>query len=196
MSRGRHIVVYRRKRERTTNYRKRLKALLSKRVRLVVRKSSRHIIAQFIAYDEAGDRVLVSAHSGELKKFGWGFDTKNLPAAYLTGLLAGRRAKEAGVSEAILDMGLNTPVRGCRIYAVLAGATGFISIPHSKEVLPSDARLRGKHIAEFASMEKKGNQFSQYNKKGLNIASIGDAFKSVQESVKAEENRKGKKKNG
>jgi len=69
-----------------------------------------------------GDRVLASAHSSELKEFGWKGSCGNIPAAYLTGLLAGRRAKAGGISEAILDIGLYARGPGSRIFAAAKGA--------------------------------------------------------------------------
>ncbi|UCE75163.1 MAG: 50S ribosomal protein L18, partial [Methanomassiliicoccales archaeon] len=84
-----------------------------------------------------------------LEKFGWKGSTSNLPAAYLTGYLAGKRAKSAGVEKAVLDIGLNTPTRGSRIFASLKGLLDAgIDIPHNEEIIPSEERIYGAHINE------------------------------------------------
>ena len=89
---SRYVVQFRRKREGTTNYRKRLKILASNKPRLIVRKSLKNMQAAIAEYDEKGDIVKVSSHSSNLKKFGWGYNSGNLPAAYLVGYLLGKRA--------------------------------------------------------------------------------------------------------
>lgn len=149
-------VPYRRKREGKTDYRKRLKLLLSHKPRLVIRKSLDNVIAQIVEYGEKGDKVVVSAHSNELKKLGWKFGKGNVPAAYLTGLLAGVKAKKKKVTEAVLDLGLQASVKGSRIYACLKGVLDAgINIPHDKGILPSDDRVLGKHIADYGSKSKQ-----------------------------------------
>ena len=141
---------FRRRREGKTNYKRRLKLLLSKRPRLVVRKSLKYIRAQIVEFDKKGDKTLVSAFSRELKKLGWKYACDNLPAAYLTGLLIGKRALEKGISEAILDMGLYPSTKGSRIYACVKGALDAgLKIPCSEEVLPSEERIKGMHIANY-----------------------------------------------
>ena len=142
---------FRRRREGKTNYKRRLKLLLSKKVRLVVRRSLKYIVAQLIKFDEGrSDRVIASATSKELKKFGWKYACDNLPSAYLTGLLIGKRAIEKGIEEAILNIGLYTSTKGARIYAVAKGAIDAgLKIPISEEVIPSEERIKGKHIADF-----------------------------------------------
>ena len=70
MKGARYVVPHKRRREGKTDYRKRLKLLKSKKPRLVVRKSLKHVRAQIIKYSPKGDETLVSATSEELKKFG------------------------------------------------------------------------------------------------------------------------------
>ena len=86
-------VNYRRKREGKTNYKKRLKLLLSKKPRLVIRRSLNNISLQIIEYQTNGDKIIVGTNSSELKKMGWTANTGNIPAAYLTGLLLAKKAK-------------------------------------------------------------------------------------------------------
>src|SRR3989338_5237792 len=114
-------VRFRRRRDGITDYRKRLKILKSEKPRLVVRKSLSNVLVQFAEYDAKGDKVLLSAHSKELAKLGWNGNRGNIPAAYLTGLLAGKKALKKSINEAVLDIGLNVSTKGSRIYAALKG---------------------------------------------------------------------------
>jgi len=161
-----YTVPFRRKREGRTNYKKRLKLLLSGKTRLVVRKSLKGTYATMVQYGEQGDKIVASASPAELRKLGWKFDCGNMPSAYLVGLLLGSKAKKAGVTDAILDTGLENPVKKSRVYATLAGVVDAgVQVPHSKEVLPEQDRLEGKHIASYAT-QAEGQQFSAYKKHG------------------------------
>lgn len=149
-------VPFRRKREGKTDYRKRLKLLLSNRPRLVIRRSLDNVIAQIVQYDEKGDKVVAASSTMELRKLGWKLSTGNIPAAYLAGLSLGAKAKKKGVKTAILDLGMQTSTKGSRVYACLKGVIDSgIEIPHNKDVLPSDDRVSGKHIADYAKSSKQ-----------------------------------------
>ena len=156
-------VPFRRRREGKTDYRKRLKLVRSGKVRAVVRHSLRHTVVQLVRYDEKGDQIISSATTAQLKKLGWTGSTGNTPAAYLVGLLAGRKA--AGhVQEAVLDIGLLTPSKGSKVFATLKGLLDAgIRIEHSKEVLPPDDRIRGKHLGK----DWVSTQFDQLKEKIL-----------------------------
>ena len=148
------FVPYRRKREGRTNYPKRLKLLISGVPRLVVRKSNKHITVQLVDYAENGDHVIVTAKSSELKKFGWEHACSNIPAAYLTGLLAGKKAADKKFKKAIVDLGLQTPSQGSRIYAAVKGAKDAgLEINCSDEALPADDRIMGKHIDAYKNAD-------------------------------------------
>ena len=98
---------FRRRGEGKTNYNRRLRLLKSKQLRAVIRVSNNHTIIQIIESKIGGDKVLVSAHSKELKtSFGWKANTGNMPAAYLTGYLTGLRASKKKIESAILDLGI------------------------------------------------------------------------------------------
>ena len=150
MARGpRYHVPYRRRREGKTDFRKRLRHLQSGMPRLVVRRTLTKTIVQVAEYSPEGDRVLAQATSQELAKMGWTASASNVPAAYLTGLLAAKRAAAAGVEEAVLDGGLGKPSRGGKIYSALQGALdGGLWVPHGEEVLPDEDRIRGGHLSE------------------------------------------------
>jgi len=142
----RYRIQFRRRREGKTDYRKRLKLLSSGKPRLVLRRSLRYITAQIVSYDPKGDKTLLAVNSAVLKKLGWNHSCKNTQAAYLTGLLIGRKALEKGVKEAVLDLGLYPSVRGSRFYAAVKGALeAGLRIPCSEDVLPSEERILGKY---------------------------------------------------
>ncbi len=167
MARGpRYKVPLRRRREGKTNYKKRLKLLLSRKPRLVVRITNKRVIAQIVEYEPDGDKVIVGVDSSMLREYGWKGDLNNTPAAYLTGLLIAKKALEKNVNGAVLDIGLHTPTRGGRVFAVLRGAVeGGLNVPHSEEVLPDDSRIRGEHIAAY--YEVNPERFGEYEKRGL-----------------------------
>ena len=147
----RYKVPMRRRREARTDYHQRLRLLKSGKPRLVARKSNDHTRAQLIVADSGGDTTVTSAVSGELEEFGWEAPTGNLPAAYLTGYLAGKRAVEAGLEEAVLDIGLNTATPGNKVFAVQEGAIDAgLEVPHNEAVFADWQRTRGTHIAEYA----------------------------------------------
>lgn len=144
---------FKRRREQKTDYRKRLALLKSKKTRLVVRKSLSNISVQFVDFVGNSDKTVAAANSTELKKLGW-TSTGNIPSAYLTGLLAGKKAKQRKVEEAVLDLGLQTKTKGSRLYAALKGVLDSgVNVPHSPEILPSEDRIRGSHISK--EIEKK-----------------------------------------
>lgn len=147
-----HTVKHRRKREGKTNYKKRIKVLTSKKLRLVIRKTNTKIITQITEFDIKGDKVKIGVDSTALKKLGWQGTLKNIPAAYLTGYLIGKNALKAGIKEAILDTGLNTSISGSKIYSTLKGAVDAgLKVPCSEKVFPSEDRLNGKHIKDFTN---------------------------------------------
>jgi large subunit ribosomal protein L18 len=144
----------RRRREVRTNYHQRLRLLKSGKPRLVARNSNRHVRAQLVTTGPQGDRTLASAHSGDLAEYGWEAPTGNLPAAYLTGLLAGARAVQADLDEAVLDIGLNTATPGNKVFAVQEGAIDAgLDVPHNESVFADWERTRGGHIAAYAEQE-------------------------------------------
>jgi large subunit ribosomal protein L18 len=142
-------IHFRRRREGKTNYKKRLKLLLSEKPRLVYRKTLKYIIGQIINFDKKGDVTLVGITSKILKKYGWKFACDNTPASYLTGYLLGKMALSKGVKEAVLDIGLYTSTKGGRMYAFAKGAIDAgLNVPCNEEMFPSEDRIKGLHISE------------------------------------------------
>lgn len=144
---------------------------------------------QLIKAEPAGDEVMLSAQSSELKALGWKAACGNMPAAYLTGLLIGTRAKAKGVNNAILDIGLSARGPGSRIFAAAKGALdGGLVIPINKKALPSEDRLHGNHIVNYSKListqpEAHRKQFSKYLKSNLKPEELQDNFTNVQAKI-------------
>lgn len=154
----RYKVPFRRRREGITDYSHRLKLAKSGKLRAVVRKTNRYFLIQLTEFVESGDRVLASANSIELRKYGWQGAASNSAAAYLTGLLVAKRAVKKGLTEAILDAGLVSPKRNSGIYAALNGMLeGGLDIPHSEDILVPAERIEqlAKGHGEIADIKSK-----------------------------------------
>ena len=159
--------------------------------RLVVRPSNKHLATQIVEAKPDGDRVLASAHSSELKEFGWKGSCGNMPAAYLTGLLVGRRAKAAGVTKTILDIGLHARGPGSRIFAAAKGALDAgLAIPHDKSAMPIQERIEGKHVVSYSKQlssepEVYKKRFAAYLKHKLKPEDLTDHFGQVHAKITA-----------
>ncbi|MEN3000029.1 MAG: 50S ribosomal protein L18 [Acidilobaceae archaeon] len=192
MARGpTYRVPWRRRREGKTDYYKRLRLIKSGKPRLVVRTSLKYVTVQVVEARPEGDRVVAAAHSRELQKlYGWQGGGKNTCASYLTGLLAGLRARAKGVEEAVLDIGLRKPVKGSRVFAALKGALDAgLSVPHSPDVLPSEDRITCKHIAEWSKgLEEEfyKRQFSRYLSRGFRPEDLPSQVKEIAQKIKSE----------
>ena len=187
----RYRVPFRRRREGKTDYRARKALILSKLPRIVARGSLNHMTVQVVKAKIEGDEVLTSAHSKELtKKFGWKGSCGNTPAAYLTGFLCGLKALEKGIKKAILDIGLKTPTKGSKVFAVLKGLLDAgVEVPHGEEKLPDESRIRGEHIANYAKQlatenpEEYKKRFSQYLARRLKPEKLPEHFLKVKEKI-------------
>ncbi|KSW12373.1 50S ribosomal protein L18 [Pyrodictium occultum] len=187
----RYKVPRRRRREGKTNYYKRYVMVLSGKPRFVVRRTNQYIWAQVIIAKPQGDVTVAAAHSRELvKRYGWLGGTKNTSAAYLTGMLAGLRALRAGITYAVLDIGLHRPVKGSRVFAAMKGAVDAgLEIPHSEEILPEEYRIRGEHVAKYAAMLAQENpelyerRFGLYLKRGLKPEDLPKHFEEVKNKI-------------
>ncbi|KKK20980.1 60S ribosomal protein [Aspergillus rambellii] len=157
---SRYQTKYRRRREGKTDYyaRKRLitqakNKYNAPKYRMVVRFTNRDIITQIVSSEITGDKVLASAYSHELKRYGITNGLTNWAAAYATGLLLARRVLKklgldedfAGVEEAdgeftlteaaetddgtrrpfkaFLDVGLARTSTGARVFGAMKGAS-------------------------------------------------------------------------
>jgi len=172
-----------------TNYKKRIALLKSEHPRLVIRKSLKNIHMALAEYGEKGDKILLSVNSRSLDKLGWKADKGNVPSAYLTGFLLGKKAKHSGIESAVLDMGLSSSVKGSRIYAAVAGALDAgMKIPQNPEILPAKDRLNGTHIAKYAEALKNDKikyekQFGLYLKKNIDPSHLPKHFEEVKNKI-------------
>ena len=180
---------FRRRRQGETDYYRRRELLKSNALRLAIRASESHMNAQFIQSMLKGDHIIASTSSMELRRlYGWKASTANLPAAYLTGLIAGHKAKKKGIAEAILDVGVRKPIPGSRVYSALKGVLDAgISIPTGNGVFPDESRIQGEHIAVYAKTltdaEIKRKHFSSYLAASLEPEAIVSHFKEVKDKI-------------
>ena len=92
-----------------------------------------------------GDKVIASGHSRYLLQKGWKGSRKNIPAAYLTGYLAGKKALAKGAKDAILYTGTRKYTQ--RMAAALKGVVDAgVEVPASEDTFPPEERLNGDHL--------------------------------------------------
>jgi large subunit ribosomal protein L18 len=157
-----YVHTLKRIRTHKTNYRKREALLISKLDFVTIKISNQNVIAQVLKPEIQGDIVRVSTHSRELRRYGWKGSLNSLPACYLVGLVLGRKALKKGVDKAVLYIG-NKPFTS-RIAACMKGIVqAGINIPISSESYPTEHRLNGQHIAEYA-LKIKTEDINKYNK--------------------------------
>ena len=190
MAKGpRYRVPYRRRREKKTDYAARRVLATADRPRFVVRASGRNILVQVVRSEIEGDYVIAQASSKELKKsYGWNASGKNVPAAYLLGLIAGKKAKAAGVEHAILDIGLKRATAGNKVFAVVKGALDAgLDVPCDSDIIPPPERINGSIIAEYAEQMEDPleyeTRFSVYLRRGLRPEAIQGHFEEVKARI-------------
>lgn len=150
----------RRRLEGKTDYKARLVMLKSRKDRVIFRKTNKYILGQFVKSENAQDKVSVSVSSKELVDYGWPSaamgSLKSLTAAYLTGLLLGKKVADKEENAiAIFDTGLIRNIPKSRVYAFLKGAIDSgIKIPCKKEVFPDEKRIEGRHLKKEIHFEK------------------------------------------
>jgi large subunit ribosomal protein L18 len=92
-----------------------------------------------------GDKVISSAHSRYLIEKGWKGSRKSVPAAYLTGYLAGKKAISKGAKDAILYTGTKRYTQ--RMAAALKGIIDAgLKVPASEDTFPPEDRINGEHL--------------------------------------------------
>ncbi len=137
--------ILRRLREEKTNYKKRGTMLMGKRDFITVNITNENTQVQILKPGMTGDKVLASAHSRYLLEKGWKGSRKSVPAAYLTGYLAGKKALGKGANDAILYTGTRRYTQ--RMAAALKGVIDAgVKVPANEETFPSDDRINGEHL--------------------------------------------------
>lgn len=156
------VFKYNRRVRGQTNYHQRLRLLKSKMPRCVIRKSNNGMLVQITEFKPEGDKVVSSARAVDLKSVGFTLHTGNLSAAYLTGMLAAKRAQKAGLSgEVIIDFGLQKIEYGNRLFAAVKGLIdGGLEVRVGEGVFPEESRLNGEHLSnkEASSVIEKAKK--------------------------------------
>ena len=192
--------TFRRIRERKTNYRKREKLLVGKKDFVTVNVSDQNISAQLIRPELLGDKVMASVHSNELLSYGWKGSRKNIPSCYLVGLLLGKKCLQKKISSAILYIGkrhFTTKIAACLKGLSEAG----LEMPFSENILPSEDRIQGNHIADYAKKLKANDdvyksRFSSNLGSGLEPEKYPIHFSEVKDKIvhdKAEKEKESEK---
>jgi large subunit ribosomal protein L18 len=115
----------------------------------------------------------------------------------LTGLLCGLKAKAHGVERTILDIGLYSPSKGGRVFAVCKGVLDAeVDVPHSEEKLPDEKRITGEHIAKYAQelgagSEEYQKRFSRYLKENISPETLPEHVAQVKSDMMKAFNKSG-----
>lgn len=137
--------ILRRLRDEKTNYRKRRTMLMGKRDFIAITISNENTQVQVLHPNIKGDLVVASAHSRHLLKDGWKGSRKSIPASYLTGYMAGKRAVSGGTRDAILYTGTRRYTQ--RMAAALKGVIDAgLSVSADPETFPPQERINGEHL--------------------------------------------------
>ncbi|MFA6088974.1 MAG: 50S ribosomal protein L18 [Candidatus Woesearchaeota archaeon] len=184
---GNYTVPLRRKREKKTNYKKRLSYIKSGLTRLVIRSTSQNYIVQLVNYSDNGDNVLSSVDVSSLRKIGWKYFTGNTTSAYLFGLLLAKNKTSEVTDEVIVDFGLTHVLSKSKLYAVVKGAIdGGLNVLVSEEMLPSEDRISGAHVVDYAkslSKEDYEKQFSRLVKNGVKPENMTNDFLAIKKKI-------------
>ncbi len=182
-----YIKTLKRIRNNKTNYRKRKAILISKRNFVTIRVSNQNIHCQLIQPAMKGDLVLAYASSKELAKYGWKGSLNNLSACFLVGFILGKKMLSKKIDSAILYVGkasFTSKVASCLKGIAAAG----ITIPLSEESLPSDDRIKGTHISQYATSLREDKvhyqkQFSRLISNNINPEDYSKHFEETKVQV-------------
>ena len=119
--------------------------LMGKHDFITVNITNENTQVQILKPGITGDKVIASAHSRYLIEKGWKGSRKNIPAAYLTGYIAGKKALGRGAKDAILYTGTRKYTQ--RMAAALKGVIDAgVEVPADSETFPPDERINGDHL--------------------------------------------------
>ena len=131
--------------------------LMSKRDFIAINVTNENTQVQILKPEITGDKVIASAHSRFLLKDGWKGSRKNIPAAYLTGYFAGKKALSKVVDNAIVYSGTRKYTQ--RMAAVVKGVVDAgLTVPSDEETFPPEERINGEHLKiknDIASVKLK-----------------------------------------
>lgn len=151
--------LQRRRKQARTDYGKRLKLLKGEKPRMVIRKTNKYIIAQYVTSKQAQDKIEFGITSKKLLEHGWPKEAqgslKSLAAAYFTGMLAGKKIKKEELETPIIDFGMHRSRHKTRIYAFIKGLKDSgVEIKCDEKTFPEEDRLKGKHMKHKIAFEK------------------------------------------
>ena len=119
--------------------------LMGKRDFISINITNENIQVQISKPEISGDKVIASAHSRFLLKDGWKGSRKNIPAAYLTGYFAGKKALSKGVDNAIIYSGTRKYTQ--RMAAAVKGVVDSgLKVPSNEDTFPPEERINGDHL--------------------------------------------------
>lgn len=185
---------FRRRAEGRTNYTKRLAFVKGGLTRAVIRKSTNNLSVQLVQTEKGNDAIVVAAHTKELSEYTYKGHGGNIPAAYLTGYLAGKKlAAKQKSGDVIVDLGIQPAIHGTRLFAAIKGMVDAgISVKADPVSFPKVERLAGKHVDAYAQKEPSKmnrSQFASYVKENVSVekfsAMVETTKKTIDERVKA-----------
>jgi len=148
----------RRRKERKTDYKKRIGLLKSGIPRIVFRKTNKQILAQYVESKEAKDKVVFGVVSNDLLKHGWpktfSGSLKSIPASYLTGFLVGKNIQSKKLQSPIVDGGMTRIIKKNRFFAFLKGLIDSgVKVKCDEKNFPEEEKIKGKNLKKDFSSE-------------------------------------------
>lgn len=143
--------ILKRRKERKTDYTKRIALLKSNSPRITFRKTNKYIIAQYIRSDEAKDRSETGVTSKILLSYGWPKEfegsLKSIPASYLTGFALGKKISGNKIDKPVVDLGMTKKIHKSRFFAFLKGLKDSgIKIKCDEDFFPQEDKIKGKNL--------------------------------------------------
>ena len=149
--------LQKRRKQNKTDYGKRLKLLKSGKPRLVIRKTNKYMIAQYVVSDEAQDKIVLGVTSKDLLKVGLDAkaNLKNISTSYLTGVLIGKQIKDKKLETPIIDLGMARVLHKTKLFALIKGLQeSGLEVPCDKANFPDEARIKGEHLKNKIDVEE------------------------------------------
>ena len=103
--------------------------------------------------------------------------------------MCGKKVQEQKIKKIIVDFGLVTPFKGTRLYAAVKGLKDSgLEINCPEEMFPSDDRVQGKNIEEYANKLKEDakkyeKQFSAYLKNGIKPEELTKTVEGIKNKI-------------
>jgi len=143
------MVRKKRRIEGKTDYKARISLLKSGKARIVVRRTNKYVIGQYVKSKEAKDFISIGVMSKQLLSYGWPENAlgslKSIPASYLTGFLLGKQIiDKEKQTDCIFDIGLQRNIKKSRTYAFLKGIIDAgVKIKAKEDIFPDEKRIKG-----------------------------------------------------